>query len=219
MNELMKQFPTIAPYVRAVAPYIQQYGYWAIFFSIFLEDFGLPMPGETVLIICSFFAILGKLDLVYVGILGFLGAVFGDNTGFAIGYYGGRKVVLKWGKYVLLTTKRLNKFENFFNKHGGKIVTIARFIQGLRQFNGIIAGISKMKWKKFILYNLIGAGLWVGLWVSLATYLNNNKELLTEFIKKSEYIFPIFFLTPFVIEGVYHLIKKIAKKDGELPYN
>lgn len=219
MNELMKQFPTIAPYVRAVAPYIQQYGYWAIFFSIFLEDFGLPMPGETVLIICSFFAILGKLDLVYVGILGFLGAVFGDNTGFAIGYYGGRKVVLKWGKYVLLTTKRLNKFENFFNKHGGKIVTIARFIQGLRQFNGIIAGISKMKWKKFILYNLIGAGLWVGLWVSLATYLNNNKELLTEFIKKSEYIFPIFFLTPFVIEGVYHLIKKMAKKDGELPYN
>ncbi|MFZ0452580.1 MAG: hypothetical protein WAM24_02450, partial [Ignavibacteriaceae bacterium] len=80
MNELLKQFPGIAPYIKTLAPYIQHYGYWAIFFSIYLEDFGLPLPGETVLIICSLFAILGKLNLVYVGILGFMGAVFGDNT-------------------------------------------------------------------------------------------------------------------------------------------
>lgn len=215
MNELLKQFPGIAPYINAVAPYIQQYGYWAIFFSIFLEDFGLPLPGETVLIICSLFAILGKLDLIYVGVLGFLGAVFGDNTGFAIGHYGGRKIVLKWGKYVFLTAKRLNKFENYFTKHGGKVVTIARFVQGLRQFNGIIAGISEMKWKKFLLYNLIGAGLWVGFWIGLASYLNNKKELLVEFIKRSQYIFPIIILTPFIIEGIFHLIRKIANKNRE----
>lgn len=213
MNELLKQFPEIAPYINAVAPYIQQYGYWAIFFSIFLEDFGLPLPGETVLIICSLFAILGKLDLIYVGVLGFLGAVLGDNTGFVIGHYGGRKVVLKWGKYVFLTSKRLNKFENFFIEHGGKIVAVARFVQGLRQFNGIIAGISKMKWKKFLLYNFIGAALWVGLWIGLASYLNDKKELLFEFIKKSKYIFPIFFLTPFIIQGGYHLVKKIVNKN------
>ena len=215
MDELLKQFPVIAPYINAVAPYIQQYGYWAILLSIFLEDFGLPLPGETVLIICSLFAILGKLDLIYVGILGFLGAVLGDNTGFIIGHFGGRKVVLKWGKYVFLTAKRLNKFENFFTKHGGKIVAVARFVQGLRQFNGIIAGISKMKWKKFLLYNLIGAALWVGLWIGLASYLIDKKDLLVEFIKKSEYIFPIFFLIPFIIQGLYHLVRKIANKNRE----
>jgi membrane protein DedA with SNARE-associated domain len=215
MDELLKQFPGIAPYIKTLAPYIQQYGYWAIFFSIYLEDFGLPLPGETVLIICSLFAILGKLNLLYVGILGFMGAVFGDNTGFLIGRYGGKRLVLKVGKYFFLTPKRLNKFENFFTKYGGKIVTVARFVQGLRQFNGIIAGISEMKWKKFLVFNLIGAGLWVGFWIGLASYLNNRKELLTEFIKKSEYIFPLIILTPFIIEGLFHLIKKIKKRSRE----
>ncbi len=215
MDELLKQFPDMAPYIKAVAPYIHRFGYWAIFFSIFLEDFGLPMPGETILIICSLFAILGKLNLVYVGLLGFFGAVLGDNTGFAIGHYGGKRIVLKWGKYVFLTEKRLNKFENFFTKHGGKIVTVARFIQGLRQFNGIIAGISGMKWKKFLVFNFLGAGLWVGLWVGIASFLSNKKELLAEFIKKSEYIFPLIFLTPFIIEGLYHLVKKLKNKKHE----
>jgi len=215
MDELLKQFPGIAPYIKTLAPYIQQYGYWAIFFSIYLEDFGLPLPGETVLIICSLFAILGKLNLLYVGILGFMGAVFGDNTGFLIGRYGGKRLVLKVGKYFFLTPKRLNKFENFFTKYGGKIVTVARFVQGLRQFNGIIAGISEMKWKKFLVFNLIGAGLWVGFWIGLASYLNNRKELLTEFIKKSENIFPLIILTPFIIEGLFHLIKKIKKRSRE----
>ncbi|MEJ2618554.1 MAG: hypothetical protein P8Z35_26615, partial [Ignavibacteriaceae bacterium] len=120
MDELLKQFPGIAPYIKTLSPYIQQYGYWAIFFSIYLEDFGLPLPGETVLIICSLFAILGKLNLLSVGILGFMGAVFGDNTGFLIGRYGGKRLVLKVGKYFFLTPKRLNKFENFFTKYGGK---------------------------------------------------------------------------------------------------
>ncbi|MGA9293809.1 MAG: DedA family protein [Ignavibacteriaceae bacterium] len=215
MNELLKQFPGIAPYIKTLAPYIQHYGYWAIFFSIYLEDFGLPLPGETVLIICSLFAILGKLNLVYVGILGFMGAVFGDNTGFMIGRYGGKKLVLKWGKYLFITAKRLNKFENFFTKYGGKIVTVARFVQGLRQFNGIIAGISEMKWKKFLIFNLIGAGLWVGFWIGLASYLSNRKELLTEFIKKSEYILPLIIITPFIVEGLYRLIKKIKNKRQE----
>jgi membrane protein DedA with SNARE-associated domain len=215
MNELLKQFPGVAPYIHTSAPYIHQYGYWAVFFSIFLEDFGLPLPGETVLIICSLFAILGKLNLIYVGILGFLGAVSGDNAGFLIGHFGGRKLVLKWGKYVFLTEKRLNRFESFFTRHGGIIVTVARFIQGLRQFNGIIAGISKMKWKKFILFNLIGAGLWVGLWVGAAYFLNNDKKLLAELIKRSEYIFPAIFLIPFLIEVSYHLIKKIRRKRRE----
>jgi membrane protein DedA with SNARE-associated domain len=215
MDELLKQFPGIAPYIKTLAPYIQQYGYWAIFFSIYLEDFGLPLPGETVLIICSLFGILGKLNLLYVGILGFMGAVFGDNTGFLIGRYGGKRLVLRVGKYFFLTPKRLNKFENFFTKYGGKIVTVARFVQGLRQFNGIIAGISEMKWKKFLIFNLIGAGLWVGFWIGLASYLNNRKELLTEFIKKSEYIFPLIILTPFIIEGLFHLIKKIKKRRRE----
>jgi len=212
MHELLKQFPSIAPYIKTILPYIHSYGYWAVFFAIFLEDFGLPLPGETMLIICSLFAALGQLNPILVGVLSFSGAVMGDNTGFAIGHFGGRKIITKWGKYVLLTEKRLKKFEKYFKKRGGLIVAVARFIQGLRQFNGIIAGISQMEWKKFILYNLIGAALWVGLWVGTATILSSDRKLLVEFIKKAEYILPAIFITPFLAEGIYHLIKKIKSK-------
>lgn len=209
MDELLKQFPVAAPYIKTLLPYIDQYGYFAIFAAIFLEDFGVPFPGETVLIICSIFAALGKLDFILVGVVAFTGAVLGDNTGFAIGYYGGRKLVLKFGKYVFLTEKRLDKFEAFFERHGGKIVIVARFVEGLRQFNGIIAGISRMKWKKFTIYNSIGAALWVGLWVGAATILSNNLSLLFDIVKHSEYIFPIIFLVPFIISGITKLIKNI----------
>jgi membrane protein DedA with SNARE-associated domain len=212
MHELLKQFPTIGPYIKAALPYVQQYGYWAIFFAIYLEDFGLPVPGETVLVICSLFAALGKLNIFLVGILGFAGAVLGDNTGFAIGHFGGRKIILKWGKYVFLTEKRLEKLENYFTKHGGRVVAIARFVQGLRQFNGIIAGISKMKWKRFLMYNLLGAALWVGLWIGVSTILKSDEHLLAVFIRRSQYILPAIFITPFIIEGIIFLVKKKKKK-------
>ncbi len=212
MDELLKQFPTIAPFIKSVMPYINRYGYWAIFFAIYLEDFGLPMPGETVLIICSLFAALGKLNMAAVGVIGFSAAVLGDNTGFAIGHYGGRKVILKWGKYVFLTEERLKKLEGYFRKRGGLIIAVARFIQGLRQFNGIVAGISNVPWKKFILYNIIGAALWVGMWVGAATLLSSDKKLLVGFIKISPYVLPAIFLLPFVIEGIHHLIKKHKNK-------
>lgn len=215
MDELLKQFPSIAPIIKTVTPYINQYGYWAIFFFIFLEDFGLPLPGETVLIICSLFAALGELNLIAVGILGFSGAVLGDNTGFAIGHYAGRKIILKWGKYVFLTEERLKKIEGYFRKRGGLIIAVARFVQGLRQFNGIVAGISNVRWKKFLLYNIIGALLWVGMWIGAASFLSADKKLLAEFIKKSPYIFPAIFLTPFIVEGVYHLIKKLKNNKQE----
>ncbi len=212
MHELLKQFPSIAPYIKTIIPYIQTYGYWAVFFAIYLEDFGLPVPGETMLIICSLFAALGQLNPILVGVLSFTGAVMGDNTGFAIGHFGGRKVITKWGKYVFLTEKRVKKLEKYFQKRGGLIVAVARFIQGLRQFNGIIAGISQMKWKKFIVYNLIGGALWVGLWLGAATLLSSDKKLMAEFIKKAEYILPAIFLLPFLVEGIYHLIKKIKSR-------
>jgi membrane protein DedA with SNARE-associated domain len=208
MNELLKEFPGVAPYIKTALPYIHQYGYWAIFFAIFLEDFGLPFPGESVLIICSLFAALGELDFILVGVTGFLGAVLGDNAGFLIGHYGGRKIVLKFGKYIFLNEKRLNKFESFFLRHGGEMVIASRFVEGLRQFNGILAGVSRMMWKRFILFNIIGSALWVGVWVGAALILSNNPGLLFKIVKNSEYVFPILFITPFLISGLIKLIKK-----------
>jgi len=94
-------------------------------------------------------------------------AITGDNIGYAVGRFGGRALVLRYGRYVRLTAERLDRAEAFFARHGGKVVTAARFLEGLRQANGIIAGITGMRWRKFLAFNALGAALWVALWASL----------------------------------------------------
>ena len=142
--------PELPGFLNLVAPYLEHYGYWAVLLLVMLEDFGVPVPGETILIAAAIFAGAGRLNVVMVGLVGFIAAVIGDNIGFAIGHFGGRALALRWGKYVFLTEERLAKAEVFFNRHGGKIIVVARFIEGLRQANGIIAGITGMHWKKFV---------------------------------------------------------------------
>ena len=151
----------------AVAPLLDNYGYLAVGGLILVEDFGVPAPGETILIAAALYAGAGRLNIVAVAVIAFLAAMIGDNIGFAIGTYGGRRLALRYGKYVLLTERRLDRAEATFTRHGGTIVTVARFIEGLRQLNGIIAGISDMRWRRFVPFNALGAALWVGLWVTL----------------------------------------------------
>lgn len=171
----MHQTPQHVPeIINKVAPYINHNGYLAVLLLVMLEDFGIPVPGETVLIAAAFFAgVEGQLNIFLVAIFAFVGAVIGDNIGFAIGHYGGHPLIERYGKYVFLTPKRVGKAEAFFNRNGGKVVIIARFIEGLRQLNGLLAGLSEMEWPKFIQFNAIGAALWVGLW-TIVGYLGGN---------------------------------------------
>jgi membrane protein DedA with SNARE-associated domain len=162
--------PVLPGFLNSLAGPLDHYGLLAILAFVLLEDFGIPVPGETVLIAGAVFAGAGRLNIVAVGVIGFIAAVVGDNIGYAIGRFGGRALVLRWGRYVFLTRERLDKAEAFFNQHGGKIITIARFIEGLRQANGIIAGIIEMHWLKFLAFNALGAALWVGTWVSVGYF-------------------------------------------------
>lgn len=151
----------------SLEPVLQHYGYWAVGGLILLEDFGVPSPGETVLIAAALYAGHGNMNIVAVGLIAVAAAIVGDNIGYAIGHFGGRELVERWGRYVFLTRKRLDRAQAFFSRRGGWIVTVARFIEGLRQANGIIAGISGMHWRKFLAFNALGAALWVGLWATL----------------------------------------------------
>jgi membrane protein DedA with SNARE-associated domain len=119
---------------------------------------------------------------VAVGVIGFVAAVTGDNIGFAIGHFGGRALVLRWGRYVRLTEKRLDKAEAFFERHGGWIITVAHFIEVLRQVNGLVAGISGMRWRRFLVFNALGAALWVGTWVSLGYFAGNHIGTIYHYI-------------------------------------
>jgi membrane protein DedA with SNARE-associated domain len=165
--------PALPGFLNSLAGPLGHYGLWAILALVMIESFGIPVPGETVLIAGAIFAGSGRLNVVAVALVGFAAAVVGDNIGYAIGRFGGRALLERWGKYVFLTPARLEKAEAFFNKHGGKIVVVARFIEGLREANGLIAGVTEMYWLKFVAYNALGAALWVGAWVSIG-YLSGQ---------------------------------------------
>jgi membrane protein DedA with SNARE-associated domain len=161
-------------FLASLAPLLDDYGYLALGGFIFVEDFGVPAPGESILIAASVYAGAGRLNIVAVGVIAVLAAVAGDNIGYAIGRYGGHALVVRFGKYVLLTRERLDKGERFFRRYGGQIVVVARFIEGLRQLNGIIAGTAEMPWPRFLVFNTVGATLWVGVWSTVGYLAGNN---------------------------------------------
>ena len=98
--------PPLPGFLNALSGTLQHYGLWAIGLLILLEDFGVPAPGETILIAGAIYAGAGRLNIVAVGVVGFIAAVIGDNIGFAIGHFGGRALALRFGKYVFLTERR-----------------------------------------------------------------------------------------------------------------
>ena len=180
----MSTAPALPGIFGTLEPILNHYGYLAVGGLVLVEDFGIPVPGETILIAASLYAGAGRLNVVAVGIIAWVCAVIGDNIGFLIGHFGGRRLALKYGKYVFLTSARLDTAEQFFEHHGGKIIVAARFIEGLRQANGIVAGITGMHWKRFIPFNALGAALWVGVWVSLGYLAGNNITTIYEQITR-----------------------------------
>lgn len=194
----------IPGFIQSLAPFVTKYGYLGVGGLITLEDFGVPVPGETVLIAAAFYAGLGHLNIFIVFLVGFIGAVIGDNIGFAIGTYGGHPLVERFGRYIFLTPPRIKSAEAFFNRNGGKIIVIARFIAGLRQVNGIVAGLSEMKWLRFITFNIIGAALWVGVW-SAVGYFGGN--YIDTFLRYQLYVTIVA-----VIAGAIFVLRKYLEK-------
>lgn len=182
----MEHASLLQHYLQVAQPFINQYGYTAIFVGILLEDFGLPVPGETLLVAGALVASQGRLSIVWLALLAWLGAVLGDNIGYAIGRFGGRRLVLGYGRYVGVRAAHLERVEHFFERFGGPIVVLARFFAVLRQLNGIVAGIGGMPWPQFFAYNMIGAALWVAAWGVGVYALGHSLERVLAHIKGVE---------------------------------
>jgi membrane protein DedA with SNARE-associated domain len=172
-----------------VAPVLDNYGYLAVAGLILAENFGMPVPGETILVAAAVYAGTGRLSIVAVGVIAVLAAFAGNCIGYAIGYFGGHALALRFGKYVFLTRERLDKAEQFFRRHGGLVLVIARFPDGLRQASGIIAGIAEMPLRRFLVFNAVGAVLWVALWSTMG-YLAGNHigTIYTDAVRYSLYL-------------------------------
>ena len=209
--------PPLPGFLNSLAGPLNQFGYWAVLLLVILEDFGIPVPGETVLIAASVYAGAGRLNVAAVGVAGFTAAVIGDNIGFAIGHFSGRALVLRWGRYVRLTGDRLDKAEAFFDRHGAWIITVARFIEVLRQANGIIAGITDMRWQRFLAFNALGAALWVGTWVSLGYLAGSHIGTIYHYI--TEYSLYLLIALAVLLAGyiAWHVLRRRRRATRDRP--
>src|SRR5256885_12327699 len=137
-----------------------RYGYAVVFVGVFLENTGLPVPGETALLAGAALSHFGRLALPWVVVTATGAAVLGDNLGFLIGRRYGRGLIERYGAHLGLRRSRLDQFDRFFERHGGRTVFIARFITGLRVFGALLAGASGLRWPTFLFYNAAGAVTW-----------------------------------------------------------
>jgi membrane protein DedA with SNARE-associated domain len=169
--------PQLPSFLSAVAGPIDHYGLWAVGLLVLLENIGLPViPGELALIAGAIYAGAGQLNVVAVGVTAAIAAFAGSMIGFAIGRFGGRALVLRYGRYVFVREHHLDRAERTVSRFGGLFVLVARYIIGLRELNGIICGVSGMHPAKFTTYNLIGGAAWVATWVSVGYFSGSHIE-------------------------------------------
>jgi membrane protein DedA with SNARE-associated domain len=167
--------------IAAVEPWLDRYGYGAVFAAVGVEGFGIPAPGQTLLIAGAVTAAT-QTDF-HIGLLlltAFLAAVLGSSLGYFIGYQGGRALLHR----CRVDERHLDRIERGFNRYGGGLIVIGRFFDGPRQLNGIAAGILKMPWWTFTAYNVLGAVLWVGCWGLGIYYLDEHLHAMLHVIRQ-----------------------------------
>jgi membrane protein DedA with SNARE-associated domain len=147
--------------LQSLQQFLATFGYFAVFAFVMIESLGIPFPGETMLLLGSFYvAIDHRLSLPIVIICAALGAVVGDNIGYYIGHKGGRPFIERYGRYVFVKPEHLVRAERFFAKHGGKTVFFGRFVSILRTWAAFLAGVERMHWRTFLVYNAAGGIIW-----------------------------------------------------------
>lgn len=151
------------------------YGYWAVFLFVAVESMGVPVPGETMLLVASIYAgTTHRLELVLVIAAAATGAIAGDNIGFAVGRAGGYRLLTRYGKYVRLDGRTLQLGQTLFARHGGKMVFFGRFLPMLRIWAAFLAGAHRMSWRRFVAFNAAGGVAWATLMGSGAYALGST---------------------------------------------
>jgi membrane protein DedA with SNARE-associated domain len=165
---------------------IEHYGYAVVFVFIFIENFGIPVPGQAIFVAALVMASRGKLGMAPTVLCAWSASVAGGAAGYAIGRFGGRTVLEKYGGYIWIGPERLKKMESFFAKYGGAVVVFARFFEGFRQVYAILAGCVDPSWRKFLAQNVLGATIWVGLWTALVIWFGPHLRRIWIVFKEHE---------------------------------
>ena len=165
--------------------FFDYFGYWAVFFGVMLENAGVPVPGETVLLFASFLAYSERhLHLPYIILMGIAAATLGDNIGYWLGYRGGRPMLLRYQHIFHIRQTTLERGERLFARYGSHTIFFARFIVGMRIVAGPMAGVLRMPWRSFALFNFLGATVWVTTISLIGYFFGSEWEDLLRIMKR-----------------------------------
>lgn len=176
--------------IETIQEIARQYGYWAVFGGILLENTGIPIPGETITLAGGFLAGSGELNFWWVLLSALAGAIIGDNFGYWIGYFGGWSFLTRVGRLFRLKEEQLIEVRDRFADNAVQAVILGRFIALLRIFAGPLAGTARMPYWKFLLCNFVGAGIWAAATVTAAYFAGRlvPLEQLVQWVAQSAFV-------------------------------
>lgn len=171
---------------------VVQYGYWAVGLALLLENAGIPVPGETILLLASFLAYSEHdLRLPWIMIVATIAATLGDNLGFALGSYGGRPLLARYQSFFRIQKSTIERGEQLFARYGAATIFFARFVFGMRIVAGPLAGVLRMPWQKFAIFNFLGAAVWVSVISSVGYLFGRHLDKLESVMKRFDVVVAI----------------------------
>lgn len=164
-----------------VTHYIDVWGYWAIFIGMALESANIPIPSELIFGFAGYLVYLGKLNFGLATTYGVLGGLFGSIVSYAIGYYGGRPFVLKYGKYFFVTRDKIGLAQRWFDRYGLMAVFVGRLLPVIRTFISLPAGFARVDFTKFVVYTILGSIPWTIALTYLGVILGESWHLMNTY--------------------------------------
>jgi membrane protein DedA with SNARE-associated domain len=191
--------------------WLMQYGGIALFILLTVGIIALPVPEETLMLISGTLMVNGKLPIVSTILAAFLGSICGITISYLIGKTAGHYLVIKYGKWVGLTEKRIQKAHNWFEKFGKWALLIGYFIPCVRHLTGISAGVSEFSYKHFATYAYLGAAIWVSTFLSIGYFFGKQALSLYETIEFNiELIFTVVGVIALAL--LYFIYRKVRKR-------
>lgn len=195
-----------------IIQFMETYGYMAMFIAMVLENANIPIPSEIVLGFAGYLVAQGVFEFNMTIIVGTLAGIVGSVLSYWLGEYGGRPLLLKYGKYILFNEHKFQLAENLFNKHGGTAVFVGRLLPGIRTFISFPAGVARYPMTPFLVWTTLGTIPWTILLVWLGMKLGEHWQDLIKY----NHEFLIIMVIAFIILGGYgyYKYKKNKKKES-----
>lgn len=198
--------------------YLSKFGHFGIFLAMSLESACIPLPSEVILPLAGYMVYLQKATILSMALVSTLGCLFGSLVAYVIGYFGGRPFILRYGKYIFITEKDLDKADNFFLKRGEVTIFLSRLLPVIRTFISLPAGIARMNIFKFSILTVVGSFPWCVLFIFLGKKFGQNWKDVEKYFKNLDYLI-IIVVIALVVFFVLRKVKELKENNSKFSKN